>query len=226
MGGDGERVAGVVVEPGDDLGVGAVGEAPVGEVGLPGFVGELGLEADVGRAGSLLGFGCDEPGGEEVAADRGDGHGELVVGREVPRDRVGPGVEALAGELFAQVHDQRDDVRWASGGCGVGASGAGFERGVTLGPVAGQQTRHERLRHPIQAGCLGLGEALDRHRQDHCAPLGHPATLATAGPCRCPESSLADVLNQHTLGHPKFHFAGAPLGTGKVADPSASSSIG
>ena len=30
--GDGEGVAGVVVEPGEDLGVGAIGEAPVEEV--------------------------------------------------------------------------------------------------------------------------------------------------------------------------------------------------
>ena len=34
-----ERVAGVVVEPGQDLDVGAVGEAVVGEVGLPALVG-------------------------------------------------------------------------------------------------------------------------------------------------------------------------------------------
>lgn len=42
--------------------VDAVGEAPVGEVGLPGLVGLLGLEADVGRAGLLAGFGHDEVG--------------------------------------------------------------------------------------------------------------------------------------------------------------------
>jgi hypothetical protein len=39
VGGDAEGVAGVVVEPGEDLGVGAVGEGPVGEVGLPALVG-------------------------------------------------------------------------------------------------------------------------------------------------------------------------------------------
>jgi hypothetical protein len=36
VGGDAERVAGMVVEPGEDLAVGAVGESPVGEVRLPG----------------------------------------------------------------------------------------------------------------------------------------------------------------------------------------------
>jgi hypothetical protein len=52
----------VVVDPAEDLDVDAVGEAPVGEVGLPGLVGLLGLEADVGRAGLLAGFGHDEIG--------------------------------------------------------------------------------------------------------------------------------------------------------------------
>ena len=44
VGGDGQGVAGVVVEPGEDLDVDAVGEAVVGEVGLPGFVGLFGWE--------------------------------------------------------------------------------------------------------------------------------------------------------------------------------------
>ena len=56
VGGDRQGVAGVVVEPGEDFGVGAVGEAVVGEVGLPGLVGLFSLEADVGRTGSFLGL--------------------------------------------------------------------------------------------------------------------------------------------------------------------------
>ena len=39
VGGAGEQVAGMVIEPVQDLDVSAVREAPVGEVGLPGFVG-------------------------------------------------------------------------------------------------------------------------------------------------------------------------------------------
>lgn len=38
MGRDVEGVSGVVIEPGDGLGVGAVGQVDVGEVRLPGFV--------------------------------------------------------------------------------------------------------------------------------------------------------------------------------------------
>jgi hypothetical protein len=45
----------MIIEP-EDFGVGAVGEGPVGEVGLPGLDWLLGLEADVRRLRSLLRF--------------------------------------------------------------------------------------------------------------------------------------------------------------------------
>jgi hypothetical protein len=110
MGGDGEGVAGVVVDEGEDLDVRAAGQAPVGEVGRPGLVRQRGLEADVGGLGSLLGLGLDEPGGVEVPPDRGDGDGAVVVGLEVPADRVGARVEARRGELAAKADDQLDGV--------------------------------------------------------------------------------------------------------------------
>jgi hypothetical protein len=44
VGGDGRGVTSVVVEEGQDLGVGAAGEADVGEVGLPALVGRIGPE--------------------------------------------------------------------------------------------------------------------------------------------------------------------------------------
>jgi hypothetical protein len=52
----------VVVEPGEDLDVGAVGEAVVGEVGLPGLVGLFGLESDVGGFRLLSRFVDNEVG--------------------------------------------------------------------------------------------------------------------------------------------------------------------
>jgi hypothetical protein len=52
---DGQGVACMIIEP-EDFGVGAVGEGPVGEVGLPGLDWLLGLEADVRRLRSLLRF--------------------------------------------------------------------------------------------------------------------------------------------------------------------------
>ena len=77
--GDGDGVAGVVVDPAEDFGVVASCEPPVGEVGLPAFVGLFGGEADVGRFGSFVGAGLHEAGGVEVSADGGDGHVEAAV---------------------------------------------------------------------------------------------------------------------------------------------------
>jgi hypothetical protein len=48
----------VVVDEVDDLDV-TCGELPVGHVALPALVGEVGLEALPGGAGSLLGLGGD-----------------------------------------------------------------------------------------------------------------------------------------------------------------------
>ena len=44
VGGAGEQVAGVVIEEVQDLGIGAVGQRPVGEIGLPGLVRLRGFE--------------------------------------------------------------------------------------------------------------------------------------------------------------------------------------
>ena len=100
--GHGDGVAGVVVDPAEDFDVGAAGEAPVGEVGLPAFVGLFGGESDVGAFGPFVGCGCDEAGGVEVAADGGDRNVEVVVVLEVPGDGVGSGVEAFAVQFGAQ----------------------------------------------------------------------------------------------------------------------------
>ena len=112
VGGDRQGVAGVVVEPGEDLDVGAVGEAVVGEVGLPALVGVVGFEADVGRT-SASSSGSTGPSLASIRrpVDRRDRHGDLVVVLEVPGDGQRSSVETLCGELAnVQVHDQRRDV--------------------------------------------------------------------------------------------------------------------
>ena len=97
-----ESVAGVVVEPGQDLAVGVVVEGPVGHVGLPHLVGEFGFEPDVAGAGSFARVGGDLAGGDQVAADRCDRHDHAgLVVFEVPGDRGWAGVEAGGVELIA-----------------------------------------------------------------------------------------------------------------------------
>jgi hypothetical protein len=77
-----QGLAGVVVEPGDDLDVGAGGEAVVDEVGLPALVG-LRLRR-VCRAPSVI---SPSRGDESVTdQDPADGEAELVVVEQVPAD--------------------------------------------------------------------------------------------------------------------------------------------
>lgn len=59
--------------------MGAVGQAPVGEVSLPAFVGLVGGEPDVGRLGPFVWCWFDEAGCAQVAADRGGGYVDFVV---------------------------------------------------------------------------------------------------------------------------------------------------
>ncbi len=115
--GDGQGVAGVVIEPGEDLGVAAIGEGPLGEVGLPGFVGLLGLEADVGRLGSLRRGRCDQVGAADGAVDRGSRHRYPVVVLEVPADRVRARVESLGDKFAAEFEDQLDRRDGVACGC-------------------------------------------------------------------------------------------------------------
>ncbi|MEI2809084.1 MAG: hypothetical protein V9F00_02395 [Nocardioides sp.] len=115
VGGDVQGVAGVVVEPGDDLGVAAraagwsgVVEAVVGEVGLPGLVGLLGGEADVGGLGPFLWLGFDEVVPGQDPRDGADRDLDVVVVFQVPGQRVGAGIETSLDQLFAQRDDQVD----------------------------------------------------------------------------------------------------------------------
>ena len=106
VGGDRQRVAGVVIEPGQDLGAGAVGERVVGEVGLPALVRLLGFEPNVGGLRPLRRVRGDQAGPGQDPADRRRRHPDAVVVFQVPGDGLRPGVQALPGQLLAQPHDQ------------------------------------------------------------------------------------------------------------------------
>jgi hypothetical protein len=69
----------VVIDPVEDLHVGAIGQPPVGEVGLPALVGLFGGEPDVGGLGAALRCRCHQARGAQVAVDGVDRHGEAVV---------------------------------------------------------------------------------------------------------------------------------------------------
>ena len=108
VGGAAQEVAGVVVEPVQDLGIGAVGQLPVGEVGLPRLVRQFGLEAAVGTLRSLARVGVDGPVSGQDPRDRGR-RDDGVLLLQVPADGVWAGVQALLGECLAQGEDAVDD---------------------------------------------------------------------------------------------------------------------
>ncbi len=85
-----------------------VGETVVGEVGLPALVGHSGLESDVGGLRPLLRLRDHQPESRQVAADRGHGHGDLMMVLQVPRDGVWPGIKASIDQFLAEPDDQFD----------------------------------------------------------------------------------------------------------------------
>ena len=102
VGGYREGVAGAVVEPGQDLAVGAVQQPVVGEVGLPALVRLLGLEPQVAALRAFGGFRGDRAGPDQDPVDGRSGQRRGVVVGQVPADRVGTGVQTRLAELLAQ----------------------------------------------------------------------------------------------------------------------------
>lgn len=109
LGGDGQQVAGVVIEEVEDLHAGAVGEEPVGDIGLPTFVREVGFEAGVGTLRSFLRLGSDETCLMEDAADGRDRRDRGAVVAQMPGDGLSSGIGALSCEVPAQFNDAFPD---------------------------------------------------------------------------------------------------------------------
>jgi hypothetical protein len=100
-----ETEAGVVVDPVEDLGVGAVGEEPVGDVGLPALVGLSGLESDAAALGSLVRLRDDEAAGGEDPPDRGHRRAGTVPPGQMGGDGGRAGLVAVPVEAFADGDD-------------------------------------------------------------------------------------------------------------------------
>ena len=72
----------VIVDEVEDLDAGAVGELPVGGVGLPHLVGEVGFEAYNRRPRALLGLGDDQAVATQDPPDGGGGRGRCRSGSQ------------------------------------------------------------------------------------------------------------------------------------------------
>ena len=109
----------MVVEAVEDLDAAAVGELPVGAVGLPQLVGQRSLEADEGRARALVGLRSDQPIAPEDAPDGRHRRRAAELETEVVGDGVRPAVVAGVGEFPAEANDRGLDL-----GCGRVSAGA------------------------------------------------------------------------------------------------------
>lgn len=168
----------MVVEEVENLDAGAVGEEPVGDVGLPAFVGKVCLEADVGVAGALLRGGSDEPCGVQDAPDGRGGWGGVAFLLEVPGDRDGAGVSAGAGEFAAQLDDPLPDGVRGGAGPGLRGAGAGSSTVWPFGFVAADQGMHPLSGHAEPRRGFRVAQALFMHGSDDDEILRfHPSTM-------------------------------------------------
>ena len=186
-----QGVAGVVVEPADDLYLGPglavrLGEPVVREVGLPALVGHRGLEPDVGGPGSLLRLGFDQALAGEGPAHCGHRHRDLVVVPEVPGDGVGSGVQTGLGQFLTQPADELHGRGSGRGRRGMRAPRQRFERCLTDVVVAGFEPVHPGAVHPVPRGDLRNGLLLHDKGCDHQARLRHERPSATG--CLSPMS--------------------------------------
>jgi hypothetical protein len=93
----------MVVDEVQHLDVAAVGQRPVGGVGLPALVGQLGAETYIGAPGPFLGLGDDKTSPGQHPPDARHRRDQLAgaaftPGHQVVLDSVRPGVQALFGQ--------------------------------------------------------------------------------------------------------------------------------
>ena len=198
VGGDRQRIPGVVIDPGQDLGFLPGGELPVDEIRLPALVGQLGREPDAGRLRPLGRVRGHQPVPGQVAADGRHRDLDLVVVLQVPGDRVRPGVQPLPGQFLPQPHDQLHGPRGDRLRGGLRPPRPRAERRLALGPVPRQQPRYPALGHPVPAGRLPLAQPLSDHSSDDKTRLRHPPTVA-ARSFLCPATRHSYVLKLDTV---------------------------
>ena len=199
MGGHRQRVAGVVIQPGQDLGVGAVGQPVMGEVRLPALVGQVRGEPEVGRPGPFLRRRDDQPGPGQVAGDRRRRHGDGVVVGQVPA-RSCPG-RRPARPRSAPCGSGRSAPPWPPGSPSVSGSAAATAARTRppLAAVTSNKFVHPRPRHAIRRGDLGRPATLHDNGGKNQTRFRHRRSVEPYRPL-CLERPVRDVLMDGTFG--------------------------
>ena len=180
-----EQIAGVIVEPGADLDLAPVGQAPVGEIGLPDLVGRGGLEPDPGTARALARLGHDETGGVQDPPDRRARRDAQALALEMPGDRERTGVQAPGRELDPQGNDPVAHAIRRAAGAGVRPARPRLQGLEAVVAVALEQTLQVLPAHPGRGRGGRDGPLLGDDTQDGNTLLRH------APDCRrCPDSPV------------------------------------
>ena len=153
IGGAIQQVLGVVVEPVEDLGISAISQSPMREIGLPALVGLIGGKANVGAFRAFAWLRIDQAVMAQDAADgRRRGYRQSLPG-QMPLQGDGAGVESFGGERFAQHHDRGDDLIGHRARVAGGSPRPRVDGLQTALPVAVDQSINVLPRHPIRPGC-------------------------------------------------------------------------
>ena len=165
----------------EDLHIGAVGQPPVGDVGLPAFVGHLGAKPGAGALGALLRLRGDKPAACQDPPDRRRGRDTaqrripLQVPLQVDADGLRAGVQASLGQVLAQPHDPVLQFQADRPRIRVGPSRPRRERGLALTLIPLDQLLDPVPGDLVVPRHLALGASLDLDRHDHKLRQRHAA---------------------------------------------------
>jgi hypothetical protein len=170
----GHQQPGVIVDHVQDLDLGAARELPVGDVGLPPFVGHRRLEAHERALGALLRLRADEAPARQHPPHRGDRRSLSVASAQVVGDRVGAGVEPFLGKLLSQADDLLLDLRGDPTPARPGPPRPGLKTVLTLGIEPADQLVDPPPGHPVVSGHPGLRAPFHPNGGDHELRQRHP----------------------------------------------------
>ena len=190
MSGARQQVAGVVIEPVEDLHIGPVSQPAVDEVRLPHLVGLGHLEAHIGRSRALARLGNDQPGLVQDPADRGGRRDSQAFALQMPGDRDRPGVQPLGAQRLAQLDHPLADQHRCRRSIRFRAARARLERVQTSFPIGDQKTMEMPAGEPVLGSSSGNRQLAGKGLENSNASTRHPRTISPPPDGRARRSPL------------------------------------
>src|SRR6266478_3531632 len=160
----------MVIDEVEDLDFAGVGQAPLGGIGLPELIRQLGLEADERSLGAFVRLRSDQAMALENAPDGDPGRSARKAAGQVMKDGLRTCVESGRRELGTELEDGLDDDRGRLRGDG----NVGDEISALVRPV--RRDGNERAVHRTSCARWGTHERVD----SDSAYLGRPPRPETA----------------------------------------------